>query len=95
MLLESMALGTPVVSTDVVGIPEIVRQDDTGLLVPQRDPARLADALERVLRSRELQLRLAQNARALVEREFDVRVNAGALRSLFETSAAVPMARAS
>lgn len=94
VLLESMALGTPVVSTDVVGIPEIVRHDDTGLLVPQRDPRQLADALDRCLSSPALQRHLARNARGLVEREFNVQVNAGQLRSLFNpaTEAAVAMA---
>ncbi|MGH3665647.1 MAG: glycosyltransferase family 4 protein, partial [Egibacteraceae bacterium] len=49
VLLEAMALGTPCVSTDVTGIPEVVRHDDTGLQVAQHDAAGLADALERLL----------------------------------------------
>jgi len=44
-----MALGTPCVSTAVTGIPEIVRHGETGLIVPERDPEALADALRRLL----------------------------------------------
>ena len=95
VLLESMALGTPVISTDIVGIPEVVRHDDTGLLVPERDPVALADALQAVLGSPALQLRLARQARALIEREFDVKHNTRTLRSLFGDTPAQPIARAS
>src|SRR5690606_12661002 len=49
VLLESMALGTPAVSTDVTGIPEILRDGETGLMVPQHDAHALATALERLL----------------------------------------------
>lgn len=95
VLLESMALGTPVISTDIVGIPEVVRHDDTGLLVPEHNPASLADALQTLLESPALQLRLARNARALIEREFDVRQNTETLRTLFGQAPAQPVARAS
>ena len=49
VILEAMALGTPVVSTDVTGIPEVVRHQQTGLLVSQRDPTALATALGAML----------------------------------------------
>jgi glycosyltransferase involved in cell wall biosynthesis len=48
-LLEALALGRPVVATDVGGVSQIVRHEDTGLLVPSGDPAALASALERAL----------------------------------------------
>ena len=95
VLLESMALGTPVISTDIVGIPEVVRHDETGLLVPERSPAQLADALQTLLASPATQLRLAQQARALIERDFDITTNTRQLRTLFGIAAAQPMARAS
>ncbi|MBK8024735.1 MAG: glycosyltransferase family 4 protein [Chloroflexi bacterium] len=49
VLLEAMALGTPCVSTDVTGIPEILIDEQTGLLVEQRDPQALATAMLRLL----------------------------------------------
>lgn len=83
VLLESMALGTPCISTDVTGIPEILRDGDTGLLVAQKDPSALADALERLLINPDLRVSTALNARTLIESEFDVHTNAACLRSCF------------
>src|SRR5215213_3711932 len=95
VLLEAMALGTPCISTDVTGIPEVLRNGETGLMVPQRDPAALADAIERLLVDPELRVRLAGRARQLVEAEFDVRRNAALLREMFEAAHAVAAWRAS
>jgi colanic acid/amylovoran biosynthesis glycosyltransferase len=94
VLLEAMALGTPCVATPVTGIPEAVRPGHTGLLVPPADAPALAVALGRLIDDRELRVRLALNARALVERDFDVRstseqlrdVLAGATRTAAETA---------
>ena len=49
VLMEAMAMGLPVVSTDVSGIPELIRHDRNGCLVPQRDPEALATMLGRLL----------------------------------------------
>lgn len=95
VLLEAMALGTPVVSTDVVGIPEVVRDGTTGLLVPERSPEALADALGRILGSPALQLELSRGARTLIERDFDVTHNAAQLRGGFGPGRPAAMARAS
>src|SRR4029453_1795778 len=48
VILESLALGTPVVATPVTGIPEAVLDGQTGFLVPEGDTAALADALDRL-----------------------------------------------
>jgi glycosyltransferase involved in cell wall biosynthesis len=83
VLLEAMALGTPVIGTDVTGIPELVRDGETGLCVPEGDPEGLADGLARLLASHELRLKLAAAARTAIERDFDIKGNAAVLRSLF------------
>jgi glycosyltransferase involved in cell wall biosynthesis len=83
VLLEAMALGTPCVSTDVTGIPEVVRHEETGLQVPQHRPEALAGALERLLEDGDLRVALAERARALIEAAFDVERNAAALRDVF------------
>lgn len=85
VLLEAMALGTPCVATDVTGIPEVVRHEQTGLLVPQRDAAQLAIALQRLLDQPTLGMQLATQARHLIETDFDIARNAAALRQLFAT----------
>ncbi len=87
VLLEAMALGTPCVSTAVTGIPEAVRDGETGIIVPQHDPPAVADALQRLLDDADLRVRLAVRARQLVEAEFDGQANAAELRELFRTAA--------
>jgi glycosyltransferase involved in cell wall biosynthesis len=87
VLVEAMALGVPVVSTDVTGIPELVEDGRTGLLVPQRDCEALAGALDRILADRQAAQELAAAARQRVEREFDLHVNVAHLRSLLEEAA--------
>lgn len=84
VIFEAMALGTPCVSTDVAGIPEVVRHEQTGLIVPQRSPAALADAMDRFLSDPKLRVALSSRGRALIEAEFDIRRNAARRRELFD-----------
>lgn len=88
VLLESMALGTPVISTQVAGIPELVQDNITGLCVPSQDPQALADAMEKLLNDVELCQTLSKTARTLIEREYDEDINAASLRSIFATAIA-------
>ncbi len=83
VVLEAMALGTPCVATNVTGLPEIVRDGHTGLLVPEGHAAPLATALECLLDDVPLRLRLAQAARRQVETSFDIGRNVAGLRPLF------------
>jgi colanic acid/amylovoran biosynthesis glycosyltransferase len=82
-LMEAMAVGTPVVSTHVSGIPELIDDGREGLLVPARSPAELARALARVLDDPALGNRMAVAARAKVERDFDAAREAHKLLGLF------------
>jgi glycosyltransferase involved in cell wall biosynthesis len=86
VLLEAMALGTPCVSTNVTGIPEIIRHDLHGLLVDQGNSAMLADALALLLGDDARRERLARQARRLIEERFDIHVNAAGVRDLFTGS---------
>jgi glycosyltransferase involved in cell wall biosynthesis len=49
VIMEAMATGLPVVSTTIGGIPEMVIENQTGFLVPQRDPVALAGAIEELI----------------------------------------------
>lgn len=82
VLIEAMALGVPVVSTPVTGIPELVAHERTGLLVPERDPRALAEAIESLLSDRARAQALALRARRRVEASFDLRRNVSQLRAL-------------
>lgn len=64
-ILEAMATGIPVVATDVGGVRDLVRHEETGLLVPPEEPAALAAALVRVLGDRPTATRLRNAAFAL------------------------------
>ncbi len=90
VIQEALALGTPVVTTDVTGIPEVVRDGDTGLQVPQNDPRALAAALERLLLDADLRVSLARRAREMMEAEFDIRRNTARRRALFRGDVQAP-----
>lgn len=87
VLLEAMALGTPCVSTRVTGIPEVVRDRETGRLVAQHDPVALAEAIAEILAERCVGELLAQRARQLMEANFDIHRNTAQLRRLFAGAA--------
>lgn len=83
VLLESMALGTPCVSTAVTGIPEVIRNGQTGVIVAERSPIELADALALLLEQPTLRVRLSAAARQLIEQDFDVNQNTAIQRAYF------------
>ena len=84
VLLEAMASGVPVVSTPVSGIPELIESERDGLLVTPNSPAKLADALERLLTEPDLRERLAYEARAKIEACFSIERSSLRLLALFQ-----------
>jgi glycosyltransferase involved in cell wall biosynthesis len=72
-LLEALALGKPVVATGVGGIPEMVEDGKTGLVVPPRDAAALAEGIVRVLSDPVLARRLGEAGREAVLARFPAR----------------------
>jgi glycosyltransferase involved in cell wall biosynthesis len=68
-VIEAMSLGLPVVATNVGGVPSLVTDEHTGLLVPPGDAASLAAALDRLVRRPELRQRFGAAGRRRVERE--------------------------
>ena len=71
VLLESMAIGIPVVATSVSAIPELVEDGKTGLLVPPGSPHQMADAILRLLTEQELRRKVIKAGRARIRQEFD------------------------
>lgn len=79
VVLEAMALGTPVVATSVSGLPEVVRNDLTGILIEPGDVAALTRSLAELAAGQVPVVTLARNARALIEEQFNSRRQAATL----------------
>jgi len=77
--LEAMAHARPVIGSRVGGIPEMVVDGETGLLVPPRDPPRLAEAIEKLLGDAELRARLGAGGRARCEERFSLQAHVAAV----------------
>jgi glycosyltransferase involved in cell wall biosynthesis len=84
VLLESMAMERPVVATDVGAVSELVEDGVTGIVVPPDDPARLADAIARLLADSALRARMGRAGRARAEARFDIDVNARTMAGFFD-----------
>ncbi len=82
-LLEAMAAGLPIVASRVGGIPEVVQDGATGLLVPPRDPAALASAVIRLLRDREEAGRLGAAAARRARERYSLRAAAARVDALY------------
>ena len=84
VLAEAMAAGLPAVASDVAGIPELLEDGISGLLVPERDSEALADALERLWREPETARRFARAARLRVEDIWDRNKNLKELAGIID-----------
>lgn len=82
-LMEAMATGIPVVSTKTVGIPELVSHGSEGLLVSQKDPITLAEALARLLQNHEECVAMGARGRKRVAAEFNLSHIPDRFRSVF------------
>ena len=83
VLLEAMAVDVPVVATEVGGTPEIVRDRESALLVPPRNPVRLAEAIEEVLSDAELRRSLTTHALAAIAQNHSPESRARTLVELY------------
>ena len=89
VLIEAAAAGCVLVSAPVSGIPELIEDGVSGLLVPERDAESLADALERLAADPGLRADLARGAAEVVRERFDLTRNAGDLARRFRTELAL------
>jgi colanic acid/amylovoran biosynthesis glycosyltransferase len=70
--MEALAIGVPVIATNIAGTSELIEDGRTGLLIRPSDPIVLADAILRMIADHDFRLRAAAEGRKKVEREFDV-----------------------
>jgi glycosyltransferase involved in cell wall biosynthesis len=92
-LMEALACELPVVATRLSGTPELVKDGETGLLVPPADAGALAGAIERLLRDPALRERLGRAGRQHVLAEFELRANSEKLYEMFMDGSAAPLRR--
>ena len=84
VLLEAMACKKPVIGTNSGGIPDIVKNGETGLLVPEKDPEALADAIQKLLKDKKLAKRLAENGYRFVKENFTTSKIAGKMLRVYK-----------
>ena len=70
VLLEALACETPVISTEIVGVAEDVKENNAGIIVPPKNPEVLADAIIKLLNDEDLAKKMGKNGRKLVEEKY-------------------------
>lgn len=83
VLMEAMAIGVPCVTTHITGIPELIRHEIDGLLVPPSNVDALVHALARLMDDAPLRQRLSQSARLRVSQDYDLARNVEQLARIF------------
>jgi glycosyltransferase involved in cell wall biosynthesis len=83
VLIEAGAAGLPVIASTVGGVKEIVEDGRTGILIPPRDPAALASAIQRLLADHALMRRMGEQARQSIQERFTLQRQAQQLTALY------------
>ena len=86
VIKEAMAVGTPVIASNLAGIPELLEYGQCGMLVPPGDSSSLALAIESLLSNKELRQSYARKARKYVEENLDLSRNGRTLAALLASS---------
>lgn len=87
VIMEALSMNMPVVATDVCGIGEVIKNGETGLLVPQRNPRDLANAIRWMLENDEAAKSMAEKGNQLVRKMFDPLKNGNELKNLYISAA--------
>lgn len=83
-VLEALSLARPVVATAVGGVPSVIKDGETGLLIESGDSEGLASGVQRLLEDPGLARRLGEEGRALVEREYSLAAMVSAVEAVYE-----------
>ena len=86
VIKEAMAIGIPVIGSDIAGIPELLRGGELGVLVPPRDVQALADAIQKLLGNYPLREKYAESARIYAIEKFDLWRNGQSLAKVLRSS---------
>jgi glycosyltransferase involved in cell wall biosynthesis len=98
-VLEAMSARLPVIATRVGGVPEVIEDGVSGILVPEGSPERLREAIGRIQRDRGLSREIAGGGRLRVERDYDAKKTSREVADLYHellqgTAAGRPVDRA-
>ncbi|MBP6965790.1 MAG: glycosyltransferase family 4 protein [Armatimonadetes bacterium] len=84
VLIEAMAAGKPVIATRAGGVPEIVSDGETGILVEPRDPGSMADAMRSIAADADLRQRMGLRGAGRAAELFDIRLSVSSIAALYE-----------
>ena len=90
VLIEAMACAKPVVATNAGGVPEIVKDGETGILVPPKDSSAMAEAIITLLQDKERARRMGLAGRERVEKMFDIKENARKTEEIYKNLLTLP-----
>lgn len=83
--VEAAALGLPVIGTNVGGLPEVIDNDVTGLIIKPKDVAETTKALENLIANPKLRIKLGENGRKKTERLYDWDKNVDKMQALYQS----------
>jgi colanic acid/amylovoran biosynthesis glycosyltransferase len=84
VIMEALAIGLPVIATNHSGIPEIIENNVTGYIVPERDVKALKDMITKVQNDYSFVRAMTLNGRNLVEKEYNIKLQNERLKNIFE-----------
>ncbi len=87
VIAEAMAMRLPVIAFNVPHIPELIENGKNGFLIPDKDPERLAEAIEKLLSDVELRYRVGKSAKEKILKDFDSKTHIQKIAELFAQAA--------
>ncbi|MEM2971693.1 MAG: glycosyltransferase family 4 protein [Candidatus Bathyarchaeia archaeon] len=83
-LLEALSCGTPIVATPVGGVPEVIKNHETGILVPPGNALRLAEAIDYLLENKDVRLKMVCEGQKLVRKQYSLEIACKKLCSIYK-----------
>jgi glycosyltransferase involved in cell wall biosynthesis len=84
VVLEAMAMETPVIATRIAGVPEMITSEEDGLIIEPAEPLAIVGAIQRLLADSASRERLATRARETIRRRFDFKMRMGKVQRIYD-----------